>query len=299
MSTEYNLVFGANSFLGAKLIRVLQEQNINVVGTTRRKSEVSDSCIFLDLCDDELNFNIPQSVNHAYLLAGIWNYTECETDPNAWKVNVVNMTRFAKQLLEQGIFVTFVSTNAVFGGERPWCHENDEHKPLFPYAQQKSSAEVAIKVVAEELGEIDKFNVVRLTKILGISTSPLPSWIETMENGGVLRPFSDLSFAPMSVRYTAESLAEIGRHRINGNFHISGKNNVGYEEFSHILADSLGFKTIEIQPTTSVKMNINIPFKPRYSGISMERTTELTGLKPQTIDELIVDLSSQYEQSKT
>ena len=299
MSLEHNLVFGANSFLGTELIKVLKEQNRNVVGTTRRKSAVSDNCVYLDLSEDDLNFNISQSVNYTYLLAGIWNYGECETDPNAWKVNVVNMARFAKQLLEQGVFVTFISTNTVFGGERPWCHEDDEHKPLFPYAQHKSAAEAAIQAVAKEFDVIDKLNIVRLTKILGIRTAPLPSWIDTMERGDVLRPFADLSFAPTSVRYTAESLAEIGRHHIPGNFHVSGADNVSYDEFSRKFADSLGFKTIEIEPTTSVMMNVNIPFKPRYSGIGMERTTKLIGLKPQTLDELMVDLAAQYQLLKT
>ncbi len=295
MGIEHNLVFGADSFLGAELIKVLEQQKRNVIGTTRRMSAVSDSRVFVDLCDDDLNFNVPRGVNYAYLLAGTWNYGECETDPDAWKVNVVNMARFAKQLLEQGVFVTFISTNTVFGGERPWCHEDDDHDPLFPYAQHKSAGEAAIQAAAEELGVMDNLNIVRLTKILGISTSPLPSWIDTMERGEVLRPFADLSFAPMSVRYTAESLAEIGRRRIAGNLHISGENNVGYNDFSRKFADSLGFQSVEIEPTTSVKMNVNIPFKPRYSGIGMERTTELTGLKPQTLDELMMDLAAQYQ----
>ena len=149
--------------------------------------------------------------------------------------------------------------------------------------------------MAEELDVKDNLNVVRLTKILGISTSPLPGWIDTMERGDVLRPFADLSFAPMSVRFTAESLAEIGRHRFAGNFHISGANNVDYDEFSRVFADSLGFESVVIEPTTSVEMKVNIPFKPRYSGIGMARTTVLTGLKPQTLEALMVDLSAQYK----
>ena len=298
MIIEHNLVFGADSFLGIELIRVLKAQNRKVIGTTRRKSTLSESRFFLDLSDDNFNLNIPHDVNYAYLLAGTWNYSECEESSNAWKVNVVNMTRLAKQLLKQGVFVTFVSTNTVFGGERPWCHEDDEHKPLFPYAQHKSASEVAIQSVAKELDAKDQLNIVRLTKILGISTSPLPNWIDTMERGDILRPFSDLSFAPISVRYTAESLAEIGRHRIAGNFHISGKNNVSYDKFSRQFADSLGFKMIEVEPTTSIKMNVNIPFKPRYSGIGMERTTKLIGLKPQTLEELMMDLATQYQSLK-
>ena len=299
MTIEYNLVFGANSFLGAELIKELQKQNRKVVGTSRRKLELPDNSIYLDISGDNPDFNIPEDINHAYLLAGTWNYIACETDPNAWTVNVTNMTKLAEYLLKRDVFVTFISTNTVFGGDRPWCHEDDEHTPFFPYAQHKSAAEKAIKVVAEDLKMHQKLNIVRLTKILGIGTSPLPSWIEIMEKGGVLTPFSDLSFAPMSVGYTAKSLAEIGRHRIEGNFHISGADNISYDKFSRKFADSLGYKRLKIEPTTSIEMNIEIPFKPRYSGIGMERTTKLIGIKPQTLQELMGDLIEQYRLTNT
>lgn len=294
MNKEYNLVFSANSFLGAELIKVLNDNDRRAIGTTRRKSELSGDRIYLDISSDEPIFNIPKDVNHAYLLAGIWDYNECEKDPNAWKVNVINMAKLTEYLLKKNVFVTFVSSNTVFGGERPWCNEDEHHDPLFSYAFHKSSAEQALKNVAKELHKDDRLNIVRLTKILDLGVSPLPFWIDCMEKGEILRPFSDLSFAPMSVRYAAESLAEIGKKQIAGNFHISGADNIGYEKFARIFADRLGFTDIQVQPTTSVEMNIDIAFKPTYSGISMDRTTKLIGLKPQKIEQLMDYLFQKY-----
>lgn len=295
---EYNLVFSANSFLGKELINVLNDQGRNVVGTTRRESDISDKCIYLDISGDKPTLNIPNNINHAYLLAGTWDYTECEKDPNAWQVNVINMAALVEYLLKKEIFVTFVSTNTVFGGDRPWCNENDKHDPQFPYAFHKAAAENAIKEVAKDLDQEERLNIVRLTKILDLSVSPIPLWVDCIEKGDILRPFSDLSFAPVSVRYAAESLAEIGRLQISGNFHISGADNISYDKFAKIFADKLGFGGIEIQPTTSIEMNVEIPFKPMYSGIGMERTTQLIGLLPQTIDKLLDYLLQQYHSGK-
>ncbi|MBT6438893.1 MAG: sugar nucleotide-binding protein [Flavobacteriales bacterium] len=295
MSLKSTLVFGADSFLGSKLIKTLSERGCNVIGTTRRKNTVSNVRVFLDLSSDIDNFKVPEGVDYAYLLAGTWNYGECDTNPEAWKVNVLNMANLARKLLKQNVFITFISSNTVFGGDSPWPHENDDHNPLFTYAQHKSAGEKSIQSVAEELNAVDNFNIVRLTKILGLNTSPLPDWVDTMKKGGVLQPFLDLSFAPISVSYTAESLVEIGCKRVPGNFHISGADNVSYDEFARKLSNGLGFQSILIEPVTSISMNVHIPFKPRYSGISMERTTDLIGIKPQTIDELVLELSFQYK----
>jgi len=295
---EQILVVGADSFLGEKLINVLEKQHRYVVGTTRRKDTLSDNRVFLDLFEENLNFKAPQGTTYAYLLAGIVNYGKCETDPRAWEVNVDKMTRLAAQLLEQGIFVTFISTNTVFGGERPWCHEDDPHTPEFAYAKHKAAAELSIRAEAEKLDALDLLNVVRLTKILGVNTSPLPDWFSQLHQGKALNPFTDLIIAPMSLRYTAESLAEIGRHRLSGNLHLSGSENINYDDLAQALVTALGSTSTLITPTTATKMKVEIPFKPKFSGIGMERTTEFTGIKPQDLDAVVADVVSQYHISK-
>jgi hypothetical protein len=35
---------------------------------------------------------------------------------------------------------------------------------------------------------------------------------------------------------------------------------------------------------------VNIAFKPRFSGLGMTRTTELSGIEPQQLDRLVDDL---------
>jgi dTDP-4-dehydrorhamnose reductase len=298
VDAEKILVVGADSFLGAKLIQVLEKQQRHVVGTTRRKNTLADHRVFLDLCEDDLNFKAPQGTTYAYLLVGIVNYGKCETDPRAWEVNVKKMTRLAAQLLEQGVFVTFISTNTVFGGERPWCHENASHTPAFAYAKHKSAAELSIREVADKLNALDLLNVVRLTKILGINTSPLPDWFSLLNQGKILNPFTDLIIAPMSLRYTAESLAEIGRHRLSGNLHLSGSENINYNDLAQALVSALGCASTLVTPTTATEMKVEISFKPKFSGIGMERTTNFTGIKPQDLDTVVADLVAQYHLSK-
>jgi dTDP-4-dehydrorhamnose reductase len=201
--------------------------------------------------------------------------------------------RTVAALLEQGLFVTFISTNSVFGGERPWPDEDDPHAPGIPYARQKDEAEKAIRAHARRLGAEDRLNVVRLTKILDKDTSPLPGWIAAWRRGEAVQPFADLIFAPMSVRFVGEALATIGEKRIAGNLHLSGADNVTYVDLANTLARRLSISPALIAPTTAVEKGVNIPFKPRYSGLGMRRTAELSGLAPQPLADVVNDIATE------
>ncbi|MDA0226399.1 MAG: sugar nucleotide-binding protein, partial [Proteobacteria bacterium] len=196
-------------------------------------------------------------------------------------------------LLEQGVFVTFISTNSVFGGERPWPGEDDPHAPGIAYARQKDEAEQVIVEAARRLGASERLNITRLTKILDRDTSPLPAWFAAWKKGEPVQPFHDLVFAPMTVGFVGEALATLGEKRVPGNLHLSGAENVSYVRFAQALALRLGVDEKLIAPTTATAKGIHIAFKPTYSGLGMQRTTRLTGVRPQTLAGVIEDLTKE------
>ena len=108
-----------------------------------------------------------------------------------------------------------------------------------------------------------------------------------------MQPFSDLIFAPTSVRFVGEGLATIGEKRIPGSLHLSGAANVTYVDLATEVAERLGVDPRLISPTTAVEKGVNIPFKPRYSGLGMRRTTELSGVTPQSLADVAKDLTEQ------
>ncbi len=287
------LVVGGDSFLGKTLASSLIADGHYVVTTTRRPEEVDGSKILLDLAI--LPTELPTGFDHVILLAGIWNYQACETSADAWLVNVENMSKLSAQFVEQGSFVTFVSSNTVFGGERPWCHEDDDHTPQFAYAKHKAAGEAAIIEAVTAVKGIQRLNIVRLTKILSIDTPPLPSWLEDFEQGKVVTPFADLIFAPISVEFAASGVAKVSLSREPGNFHLSGSENINYVEFSRKLAEQFGFPLDLIEATTSQEKGVSIPFLPKYSGLGMERTQSVLGITPQTIGSVFDDLSKQRD----
>lgn len=283
------LVVGGDSLVGGGLLAALRRRGRTAYATTRRPETVSESRIFLDFQDPEA-FELPENVGHAVILAGAVDYTSCATDPMARTVNVDLIPRCVAALLERGCFVSFISTNSLFGGERPWPGEDDPHAPGIPYAEQKHEAEERIVALADKLGLSEMMSIVRLTKILDPSTPPLPTWFDTWERGEVVTPFEDLIFAPMSLRFVGEALATLTEKNIPGNLHLSGAENVSYVAFAEALAGAMGVDKKLIAPTTATEKGVHIAFKPTYSGLGMERTTRLSGIKPQTIAEVVSDL---------
>ena len=283
------LLVGGDSLVGGGLFRALKRRGHNVLATTRRRDTLDAQRVFLDF-ESEEPFRIPPGVDYAFIVAAATNYERCETDPLAFRINVELTPRLIASLLEQGVFVTFISTNSVFGGERPWPNEDDEQAPGIAYARQKSQAERIVRAAADQLDASGRLNVVRLTKILDCRTSPLPAWFASWGRAEAVQPFSDLIFAPMSVSFVGEALATIGEERIAGNLHLSGAENVSYVDFASTLVQTLKMDPRLVSPTTAVEKGVNIAFKPRYSGLGMRRTTELTGVLPQTLADVVTDL---------
>ena len=287
------LVVGGDSLVGGGLFRALERCGHTALVSTRRRDTLNDRRIYLDF-ESDAAFRVPAGIDYVFIVAAATNYDRCEKDPLAHRINAELIPRLVVSLLEQRVFVTFISTNSVFGGERPWPHEEDPHAPGIAYARQKDEAERVIRAAIHGTKAEARFNIVRLTKILDRDTSPLPNWFAAWKRSEVVQPFSDLIFAPMTVRFVGEALATIGEKRIPGDLHLSGAENVSYVEFALSLARKLGVDQRLIVPTTSEEKGVSIPFKPRYSGLGMRRTTGLSGILPQTIDDVARDLTEQH-----
>ncbi len=283
------LVVGGDSLLGRGLLRALERRGNTVLVTTRRRETQNSRRLYLDF-ESEFPFHMPFNFDYAFIVAAATNYDRCELDAVARRINIELIPRLVISLIDQGVFVTFISTNTVFGGERPWPNEDDLSAPCIAYARQKDEAEALIRAAAIHSQSDNRLSIVRLTKMLAPNTPPLPSWFSAWKCGETVEPFSDLIFAPMSVRFVGESLASLGEMRIPGNLHLSGAENITYVELAQCLAHRMGIDPGLIMPTTAEKKGVNIQFKPRYSGLGMQRTTAISGLTPQSISDVVNDI---------
>jgi len=283
------LVVGGDSLVGRGLVHALIQRGKNVYSSTRRRDSVNARRVYLDFERND-DFELPRDVSYVFVVAAATNYQRCEKDPLAYKVNVELIPRLVASLLAKGIFVTFISTNSIFGGEIPWPNEDSPHYPSIPYAIQKDQAESLIKSSAIQLNAELRLNIVRLTKIMARNVPPLPSWFDAWERGETVHPFSDLIFAPLSIQFVSKALSIIGEQRVPGNLHLSGSDNVSYADFALYLGKAIGINPRLITPTTATAKGIDIAFKPSFSGLGMVRTEALTGLQSQKLADVVSDL---------
>lgn len=289
MSESAHLVIGADSLVGSCLIETLRERGHRVFGTTRRKETLSADRLFLDF-EDPAPPALPDEIEYVHVVAAATDYTRCAVRPECHTVNTVHTPRLVEALLRRGLFVSFISSNSVFGGDRPWPDEDAPHDARFPYAVQKSLAEEGVRRAARECAAEHRMAIVRLTKVMDASSSPLPTWLNSWQRGQTVRPFADLIFAPVSRRFAARALAVIAEKRVAGALHLSGADNITYVDFAHILVKALGVAPGLIAPTTAVAQGVDIPFKPRFSGLGMSRTTARTGIQPQAPEDVAADI---------
>lgn len=289
MKRTTHLVIGADSFVGSSLVASLRERGHQVWATTRRADTLGNQRIFFDFAGED-DFALPTGVTHVHVLAGATNYTLCANNPQAMYVNTVRTPQLVQSFLRQGLFVSFVSSNTVFGGDMPWPHEDAPHDARFPYAIQKHEAEVRMVEAARADGLAHCLAIVRLTKVLGETTPPVPQWMDSWRRGEVVRPFADLIFAPMSLGFVSNSLCTLAESGVSGSLHLSGKDNVNYVDFARALAVELGVSPDLVESSSACAQGVHIPYMPRYSGLGMERTSELTGVQPQPLQDVVRDL---------
>lgn len=126
-----SLIVGGDSCIGIALAGVLP----GAVRTTRKPSFTLNP-IYFDLSTPR---TLPADVlrlDTAFLCAGIKGFKECERDPLSWRVNVDGILAMGKQLMRAGVFVVYVSTDAV-----EWSDS--------AYARQKAHAELGLQAFGD------------------------------------------------------------------------------------------------------------------------------------------------------
>lgn len=238
------LVVGGDSVIGGALVARLDQMGLPTVWTTRRRDELAERALYLDFDDEQSAWSLPkESVTSAVLCAAVTSVEACESNPDATrKVNVDRTLVLAERLLASGTFVTFLSTDLVFDGQRSLVMIDQTTNSATQYGQQKSDAEEAL------LGYGDRVAVVRLGKVISPRMPLFTQWIEDLESGNVIHPFNDLVLAPISLDCVVSLLVHITANRQGGIFHATGPVDITYADAAYWIADRIGVDRQMVSP---------------------------------------------------
>lgn len=286
------LVIGSDSTIGRALAFRAQYAGDHVIGTSRRLPLSDDrSSILLDLTSDSFSADGLPDADVVYLCAAMTRFVDCEANPKLAKlVNVVRIGQIAQHYLQRGSFVVFLSSSAVFSGHIAAPLETATAAPVTTYGKQKYEAEQLLVDIAKSY-KAGRLSIVRMTKVLSPDFPLLRQWRAELENGQTIRPLSDLILCPIALPYVTASLYELGLKRKSGVFHISGHADLSYAELASLLADRWGYSKILVKPSNSDELGVNLLSNPRYSSLGMARTTMELGIRPQSLQDLVEELS--------
>lgn len=273
------LIVGADGTIGRGLVAAFEATGETVWQTTRHRDRVGSQRIFLDLSRDVSHWPLPtSSISTAILCAAVTSLERCRVDPEfSRRVNVEGTIALAKRLVEARAFVIFLSTNLVFDGETPFAKPTDPVNPKTEYGRQKAEVELQLLAWGEQVA------VVRLTKVLNPEIPLIRGWIESLRNGKVIQPFSDMVMAPLSLSFVVDVLKRVAATRLSRITQVSAREDVSYAQVARYLAQRLGVSIDLVQPISWRESDLSNEAMPAFTTIDTARLKLVLELEPSDV----------------
>lgn len=244
MSGRPVLIIGGDSKIGRALRESLRSAGQEVVSTSRRPG--TQNHLYLDISDPRA-WAPPARTEVAVLTASVTDQDLCSRMPGAMhRVNVEGVEEVVRRLHGRGIFVIYLSSNAVFDGATLYPDEvNTVPAPLGEYGRQKLAAEAVVQRLAGASA------IVRLTKVLPPVFPLFRQWLRDLGEGWTIEPFSDLGIAPIPLDCCINVLRLLIEKRREGIWHVSGSRDISYEEIAHRAGAMVGAKLEQVKPVAA------------------------------------------------
>lgn len=203
----------------------------------------------------------PDWVIHSAALADL---DACEADPDlARRMNTDVPTLLARLCREHkslvgkgGARLVYISTDAVFDGERGFYAEEDAPNPLSVYASTKLAGERAV-------AEANPDAIIARVNFYGWSLSGQRSlaefFINSLKAGRPVMGFTDVYFCPLMVNDLARILLAMLEKRLSGLYHVFSRDSLSKYDFGVLLARRFGLDADLIQPMVVDQAGLKVP----------------------------------------
>jgi dTDP-4-dehydrorhamnose reductase len=273
------VITGASGLLGASMLGAFE----GAEGWARHASALPDGTPLrrVDLLEDAgpaLREAAPGLVVHC---AALTDVDACERDPAAaHALNADAPARLAAAAYALGARFVHISTDAVYDGERPGSHAEDEPpRPANVYAETKLEGERAVLAAHPEA-------LVLRTNMHGWTPSGRQSFSEAILRdllaGERLTLFSDVRFSPLVVTDHARLIKRLAGH--SGVFNLGAADAVTKEEFGRIVARAFGLSEALIAGVSLASIDLTAA-RPRNTALDVARLTRVLGGPPPTAAE--------------
>jgi dTDP-4-dehydrorhamnose reductase len=279
--------------VGSALIEYLSRAGKKVIGTTRRHELVTATNLYLNLADEVNSFQCPEGLTIAVMCAGVTKIDQCKMDPiGTTKINVQNTVTIVKKLVENGVFVIYLSTNQVFDGSLSYRNANDPLSPITEYGRQKAEVERKVSMLGNSVA------IVRFTKIISPIVPLFSAWIVALKNEQPIQPFSNMFISPVPLNFAISSLRLIGDSCLSGIWQVSGNQDISYVDVARFFARTIGKSEDLVQPIL-VSQSSFIESVPSHTTLNIERLRDTFGIEPPDVSWTLKKILLNLEISNT
>ena len=271
------LILGADGAIGCSLMRHFRNEGRPVLGTTRRPDCLEDQMLHVDLADVTLDWDALEAVETVWLCASVTSIAECDSRPDQTRaVNVDGVCQVAEKLSEVGAQIVFLSSSLVFDGRAPFYCPDSQVCPRTEYGRQKVEVE-------QRLGSMNPV-VIRLTKVLGPQHPLLMGWQTSLQEGRVIRPYSDRVIAPLPLDWVVRALPQLVD--LPGIHHLSGDQDISWSLVGEALAEHLGADLSLVQPVEIGQPEGVLEPVGKYATLDMSATLKALDLTQPSLGDL-------------
>lgn len=288
------LVVGGSGLVGTVLLRLLEEQGAETLGTyyTRpvpglAKLDLTDHAGVASLLEEYR----PQIV---FLAGGFAGVDRAEAEPDrARAVNEEGTRAVARAARAVGARLVFYSTDYIYDGKAGPYGESDVASPISVYGQTKVAAERAIEEA------LDDHLIIRTTAVYGWNpTSPnfaMHIW-QRLGDGETLQAPSDQITTPTLADYLAAVSLLLVQGDAQGAVNVVGADRLSRAEFAQVVARSLALDAKLVEPTPTSELG-QAAARPLEGGLRTDRLRALLDTEPMPLDEALKRLRRQWRAS--
>ena len=275
------LLTGANGQLGTEIRHLLDERNIQYVGTDVTEMDITD----VDSVKAVFDQVKPTVVFHVAAYTAV-DQAEDEGKALNYKVNVEGTKHIAEAAENRGAKLIYISTDYVFDGMKASGEylPEDAPNPLNEYGHAKQLGEEMV------LSTSSKYYIIRTSWVFGNYGH---NFVFTMQRLAKSHPRLTIVNDQFGRPTWTRTLAEFMLHLVDksadyGIYHLSNDGSCTWYEFAK---EILKEEVIEIVPVTSAAFPRKAK-RPQYSIMNLEKA-EATGFKIPTWQEALKLMSRQ------
>lgn len=217
----------------------------------------------------------PDWVIHCAALA---NLEACEANPElAAELNSELPRKLAQHVARGGARLVYISTDAIFDGQRGDYREEDTPNPLNVYARTKLDGERAVL-------DADPNAIVARVNFYGWSLSGRRSlgefFFNHLQAGKAVPGFRDVFFCPLLANHLAVLLLKMLDKGLSGVYHVVSRDSLSKYEFGVALAQQFGFDAGLVAPSSLAAAGLSAPRAPLMTLSTAKLTRDLGGPAP-------------------